>query len=98
MIKDTDLRSSTDYSKGMVDATYSVLGEIVNLLEHFADDIRIVGGWVPSLLFLDNDHIGSIDVDVLYIFRIHTISINKLFFATHFFNSCHCKRIFYVIK
>ena len=50
----------------MVDAAYSVLGEIVNLLEHFADDIRIVGGWVPSLLFPDNDHIGSIDVDVLF--------------------------------
>jgi len=66
MIKDTDLKSSTDYSKGMVDAAYSVLGEIVNLLEHFADDIRIVGGWVPSLLFPDNDHIGSIDVDVLF--------------------------------
>ncbi len=66
MIKDTDLKSATDYSKGMVDAAYSVLGEIVNLLEHFADDIRIVGGWVPSLLFPDNDHIGSIDVDVLF--------------------------------
>ena len=66
MIKDADLKSATDYSKGMVDAAYSVLGEIVNLLEHFADDIRIVGGWVPSLLFPDNDHIGSIDVDVLF--------------------------------
>lgn len=66
MIKDTDLRRFTDYSKGMVDAAYSVLVEIVNLLEHSADDIRIVGGWVPSLLFPDNDHIGSIDVDVLF--------------------------------
>ncbi|MBQ9940168.1 MAG: hypothetical protein IJO74_01355 [Clostridia bacterium] len=66
MIKDADLKSATDYSKGMVDAAYSVLGEIVNLLQHFADDIRIVGGWVPSLLFPDNNHIGSIDVDVLF--------------------------------
>ncbi len=66
MIKDTDLKSATDYSEGMVDAAYRVLGEIVNILEPYADDMRIVGGWVPSLLFPNNDHIGSIDVDVLF--------------------------------
>jgi hypothetical protein len=66
MIKDADLKSATDYSSGMVEAAYRVLGEIVNILEPYADDMRIVGGWVPSLLFPDNDHIGSIDVDVLF--------------------------------
>jgi hypothetical protein len=66
MIKDSDLRSATDYSKGMIDAAYSVLGEIVNILAAYADDMRIIGGWVPSLLFQGNDHIGSIDVDVLF--------------------------------
>ena len=47
MIKDADLKSATDYSEGMVDAAYRVLGEIVNILEPYADDMRIVGGWVP---------------------------------------------------
>lgn len=65
MIRDEDLRRVTDYSRGQKDAAYSVLGEIVNLLEPFADDMRIIGGWVPSLLYPDSEHIGSIDVDVL---------------------------------
>lgn len=59
------LRSAIDYSEGQKQAAYSVLGEIVNLLGEFADNIRIIGGWVPSLLFPDGEHIGSIDVDVL---------------------------------
>ena len=66
IIKDADLKNATDYSAGMVDAAYRVLGEIVNILEPYADDMRIVGGWVPSLLFQHDDHIGSIDVDVLF--------------------------------
>lgn len=35
------------------------------MLNEFEDNIRIIGGWVPSLLYPDSDHIGSIDVDVL---------------------------------
>ena len=27
--------------------------------------MRIIGGWVPALLYPNEDHIGSIDVDVL---------------------------------
>lgn len=65
MIKDEDLRQSVDYSEGQKTAAYMVLGEIVNILNEFADHIRIVGGWVPSLLYPESDHIGSIDVDVL---------------------------------
>lgn len=65
MPDDMHLKSAADYSKGQKEAAYAVLGEIVNLLEPFSDDVRIVGGWVPSLLFPDQDHIGSIDVDVL---------------------------------
>lgn len=65
MINDADLKSAADYSEGMKEAAYRVLGEIVNILKPYADDMRIVGGWVPSLLFPESDHIGSIDVDVL---------------------------------
>lgn len=65
MIKDEDLKQALDYSEGQKSAAYTVLGEIVNLLNEFADNIRIIGGWVPSLLYPESDHIGSIDVDVL---------------------------------
>ena len=65
LIKDEDLKQAVDYSEGQKTAAYMVLGEIVNLLNEFADNIRIIGGWVPALLYPDNDHIGSIDVDVL---------------------------------
>ena len=65
MIRDIDLKQAIDYSEGQKDAAYMVLGEIVNLLNEFTDNIRIIGGWVPSLLYPDSDHIGSIDVDVL---------------------------------
>ena len=67
MIKDEDLKQVVDYSEGQKTAAYMVLGEIVNLLNEFADNIRIIGGWVPTLLYPESDHIGSIDVDVLLI-------------------------------
>ena len=60
-----ELKKATDYSEGQKTAAYMVLGEIVNLLNEFSDNIRIIGGWVPTLLYPDGDHIGSIDVDVL---------------------------------
>lgn len=65
MIRDEDLKQAIDYSKGQKTAAYMILGEIVNLLGEFSDNLRIVGGWVPTLLYPDSDHIGSIDVDVL---------------------------------
>lgn len=65
MIKDENLKQVIDYSEGQKEAAYMVLGEIVNLLSEFSDNLRIVGGWVPTLLYPDSEHIGSIDVDVL---------------------------------
>lgn len=65
MVEDKDLKRAVDYSEGQKTAAYSVLGEIVNLLNAFQDNIRIIGGWVPSLLYPDSGHIGSIDVDIL---------------------------------
>ncbi len=65
MINDEELRKVTDYSEGQKEAAYSVLGELVNLLNEYSDSIRIIGGWVPYLMYPDKDHIGSIDVDVL---------------------------------
>lgn len=65
VIKDENLQKATDYSKGQKEAAYSVLGEITNILGEYSDNIRIIGGWVPSLLYPDKEHIGSIDVDIL---------------------------------
>lgn len=65
MVKDEDLKQTIDYSEGQKRAAYMILGEIVNLLNEFADNLRIIGGWVPTLLYPDSEHIGSIDVDVL---------------------------------
>lgn len=65
MIKDEELRSSMDYSEGQKEAAHSVLVELVNIFGEYKDDIRIVGGWVPELMFPGEGHIGSVDVDVL---------------------------------
>ena len=65
LIRDEELKQAVDYSEGQKTAAYMVLGEIVNLLDEFSDHIRIIGGWVPTLLYPESDHIGSIDVDVL---------------------------------
>lgn len=65
VIRDEELKKATDYSEGQKEAAYAVLGEIVNLLGEYSENLRIVGGWVPSLLYPDSGHIGSIDVDVL---------------------------------
>ena len=65
MIHDEDLRSSLDYSEGQKAAAHRVLVELVNLFSEYWDDIRIVGGWVPDLMFPGEGHVGSVDVDVL---------------------------------
>lgn len=65
MIKDDKLKQAVDYSEGQKTAAYRVLGEIINLLNEYSDNMRIIGGWVPSLLYPESNHIGSIDVDIL---------------------------------
>jgi hypothetical protein len=65
MINDGNLRSSIDYSEGQRDAAHRVLVELCSLFTQYQDDIRIIGGWVPELLFPDQGHVGSVDVDML---------------------------------
>ncbi len=65
MIHDEDLKSSQEYNEGQKAAAHRVLVELVNLFNEYRDDIRIVGGWVPDLMFPDEGHVGSVDVDVL---------------------------------
>jgi len=65
MIHDEDLKSSIDYSVGQKEAAHRILIELVNLLREYEDDMRVVGGWVPDLMFPEENHVGSVDVDVL---------------------------------
>ena len=65
MGRDVIVNRAVDYSEGQKTAAYMVLGELINILDEFADNIRIIGGWVPLLLYPESEHIGSIDVDVL---------------------------------
>ena len=65
MIKDENLKSSIDYSEGQKEAAHRILVELVNIFREYEEDIRIVGGWVPDLMFPGEGHIGSVDVDVL---------------------------------
>lgn len=65
MMKDEDLRSQRDYSEGQREAAHRVLIEVTNILHDYQNDILLIGGWVPDLLFPNKDHIGSIDVDIL---------------------------------
>ena len=65
MIRDEDLHSSIDYSEGQREAAYRVLVELCSLFGQYKDDILIIGGWVPELMFPREGHVGSVDVDVL---------------------------------
>ncbi len=65
MIRDDELKSSLDYNEGQKEAAHRVLIELINLFNEYRDDIRIVGGWVPDLMFPGEGHIGSVDVDIL---------------------------------
>ena len=57
--------SGTDYSSGQVEAASRTLIELCSLFEQYEDDIRLVGGWVPYLMFPNSGHVGSLDVDLL---------------------------------
>lgn len=64
-MRDEELKSQADYSAGQTESAHRVIVEIMNILSEYRDDMLIVGGWVPDLLFPGQDHVGSIDVDML---------------------------------
>ena len=47
-----------------ITASRAVLIEVMNVLVLFRDEIVLVGGWVPDLLYPDRGHLGSLDVDL----------------------------------
>ncbi len=64
-MRDEDLRSSVDYSEGQKRAAHRVLVELVNIFQEYEEEIRVVGGWVPDLMFPGEGHVGSVDVDIM---------------------------------
>ncbi len=54
--------TASEYSEGKIKACHAVLIELVHILGDFADDMAIVGGWVPSLLIpnAEEQHIGTL--------------------------------------
>jgi hypothetical protein len=47
-----------------ITASRAVLIEVMNVLGVFRDELVIVGGWVPELLYPNAGHPGSLDVDL----------------------------------
>ena len=60
------VKKRTDYSDRAMQATRSVLLEVIHLLKEFENSIILVGGWVPIMLLPDarEKHVGTIDVDL----------------------------------
>ncbi|MGB4408616.1 MAG: hypothetical protein WBI82_17300 [Sphaerochaeta sp.] len=54
-----------DYSQVQTEAARRILIEVMNILEEYKEDMRVVGGWVPDLYYPERYHVRSIDVDVL---------------------------------
>ncbi len=46
------------------EAARAVLIEVLNALGAMRDELIIVGGWVPDLLYPSQNHMGSLDVDL----------------------------------
>ena len=47
-----------------IKAARTVLLEVLNALGAMRDDLVIVGGWVPDLLYPSSNQMGSLDVDL----------------------------------
>ena len=50
-MRDEEMNYQTDYSEGQKKAANRILIEVVNILNDYREDILIIGGWVPALLF-----------------------------------------------
>lgn len=55
-----------DYTVEKVRAARSVLLELVHLLGEYREEIALIGGWVPEILFpvQEKPHVGSMDIDL----------------------------------
>ncbi len=60
-----------DYTAEAIEACKSVLIELVHVMGEFRDQIVLVGGWVPPLLFAGapEAYVGTMDIDLALDFR-----------------------------
>jgi hypothetical protein len=52
------------YDPIAVEASRAVLIDALTVLGRYADQLVVVGGWVPELAFPQQGHVGSLDVDL----------------------------------
>ena len=64
--------TKSDYIKREVEASRSVLVELIHLLGEFKDSMVVVGGSVPPFLYPEtaNEYVGTLDVDIAFDHRI----------------------------
>ena len=55
-----------DYTVEKVRAARSVLLELVHVLGEYREEIALIVGWVPEILFpvQEKPHVGSMDIDL----------------------------------
>lgn len=58
------MNAESDQRDVEVDASHRVLVDVLTVLGSYVDQMVIVGGWVPELMFPKAGHIGSLDVDL----------------------------------
>ena len=85
MIRDEDLKSSVDYSEGQKRAAHRVLVELVNIFEEYEDEIRVVGGWVPDLMFPQEGHVASLR-NFMIVYRIKKTRVREIISEKKNFN------------
>ena len=63
------------YDPAEVEASHAVLIDAITVLGRYADQLVVVGGWVPELTFPHQGHLGSLDVDhAVIVFHLETPS------------------------
>lgn len=64
-MNDQELRTERDYEEARKEAAHRVIMELANLFKTYEGEIVLIGGWVPGLMFMNEGHVGSVDVDFM---------------------------------
>ena len=69
------MKGKSQYTKDKTNACFSIIVELMTYLEKYRENIALVGGWVPHLLYGESEsegrmHIGSLDVDLALNFML----------------------------
>jgi len=69
------MKGKSQYTKDKANACFSIIVELMTYLRKYRENIVLVGGWAPYLLYGESEsnertHIGSLDVDLALNFRL----------------------------